>query len=338
MITMTSVLCVLATLVAMGGLPATLPKALSKYKVSISIKVGADDRGFEFPEQTLGAGEVAVPLTQLSNLTSDLVDVIGPVRSPSLLKNRGPSTEGCKSTKIFGQSKSVPVQIVQVGVPRTGSTFQFTLLCAMARLRLGRVDCRYQSSPIKRKKLRGSVVLKTHLRGNKWLKKMHMQGNIHVFSSGDTDLYGHVNQQKKDLIECATCQVERYRCLFQLSDHEVTVVKTFITMWGTLRKCCGSQMSKYERLRLHKCDIRSYVNRTNYPHCEKLDLERLERRFLAIPLPFDRQGFYPGKVGDCRRSREEIVKGKDFNGRKFQGCRRSKEEEAKVEEGARRGL
>ena len=206
-----------------------------------------------------------------------------------------------------------------------------------ARLRQGRVDCRYHASPIERKKL-GSVVLKTHLRGNKWLKKMHMQGNIHVFSSGDTDLYGHVNQQKKDLIECATCQVERYRCLFQLSDHEVTVVKTFITMWGTLRKCCGSQMSKYERLRLHKCDIRSYVNRTNYPHCEKLDLERLERRFLAIPLPFDRQGFYPGKVGDCRRSREEIVKGKDFNGRKFQGCRRSKEEEAKVEEGARRGL
>ena len=129
MITMTSVLCVLATLVAMGGLPATLPKALSKYKVSISIQFGPDDRGFELNEQTLGAGEVAVPLTQLSNLTSD--HVIGPVRSPSLLKNRGPSTEGCKSTKIFGQSKSVPVQIVQVGVPRTGSTFQFTLLCAM---------------------------------------------------------------------------------------------------------------------------------------------------------------------------------------------------------------
>ena len=317
MITMTSVLCVLATLVAMGGLPATLPKALSKYKVSISIQFGPDDRGFELNEQTLGAGEVAVPLTQLSNLTSD--HVIGPVRSPSLLKNRGPSTEGCKSTKIFGQSKSVPVQIVQVGVPRTGSTFQFTLLCAMARLRHGRVDCRYDSSPIKRKKL-GSVVLKTHLRGNKWLKKMHMQGNIHVFSSGDTDRYGHVNQQRKDLIECATCQVERYRCLFQLSDHEVAVVKTFITTWGTLRRCCGSQMSKYERLRLHKCDIRSHVNRKDYPHCEKLDLEGLERRFLTIPLPFDRQGFYPGKIGDCSRSRKEIVNGQDFNGKKFQGC------------------
>ena len=329
----------------MGGLPK-------------SKSFGADDRGFESPETNasanvtanatvvgsreimstaavealaaqvgtvvgtvLGAGEVAVPLTQLSNLTGDLVDVIGPVRSPGLLKIRGPSTEGCNSTKIFGQSKSVPVQIVQVGVPRTGSTFQFTLLCAMARLRHGRVDCRYDSSPIKRKKLgSGSVVLKTHWRGNQWLKKMHMQGNIHVFSSGDTDRYGHVNQQRKDLIECATCQVERYRCLFQLSDHEVAVVKTFITTWGTLRRCCGSQMSKYERLRLHKCDIRSHVNRKDYPHCEKLDLEGLERRFLTIPLPFDRQGFYPGKIGDCSRSRKEIVNGQDFNGKKFQGC------------------
>ncbi len=307
MMMMISVLSVLATLVAMGDL------------LYPSIKLDGDDRGFDSPEQTLGAGEVAVPLTRLNNLTGALVDAQD---SWTLrLLSRGPSTEGCNNTKIFGQSKSVPVKIVQVGVPRTGSTFQYMLLCVMARLRLGRVACKFEEA-ISRENLGSnkSSVTKTHEKGNKWLKQMHMQGKIHVFSSGDTARYGHVNQQKKDLIECVTCEVERYRCLFQLSDHEVTLVKTFITMWGTLRRCCGSQMSKYERLRLHKCDIRSYVNLPGYPHCEKLDLEGLERRFLDNPLSRDRQGLSPTHVGMCNQTREEIVKGKDFNGREFHRC------------------
>ncbi len=292
--------------------------------ISTSIKLGGgDDRGFESPEQTLGVVEVDVPLTRLNNLTGALVDAqdswtIG-------LRSRE-STEGCNNTKIFGQSQNIPVQIVQVGVPRTGSTFQYMLLCVMARLRLGRVACKFKGE-ISRESLRlnTSSVLKTHEKGNDWLEHMHMQGKIHTFSSGDVARYGHVNQQMKDLIKCATCEVERYRCLFQLSDHEVTLVKTFITMWGTLRRCCGSQMSKYERLRLHKCDIRSYVHLPVYPHCEKLDLEGLERRFLASPLSRDRQGLSPKYVGMCNQTREEIVKGKDFNGREFHRCPSSTE-------------
>ena len=111
-----------------------------------------------------------------------------------------------------------PFRIIQLGRPRTGSTFQFRLLDAIAQLKspIGtRVLSRF-ATPQSLPKINGSYVFKTHT-NVPWMQKSHHAGLVHVFSSGGAAPFGHYNQERSRLINCSMCEIKKYRTLFGLS-------------------------------------------------------------------------------------------------------------------------
>jgi hypothetical protein len=134
-------------------------------------------------------------------------------------------------------------------------------------------------------------------------------------------------QEGAEFKNCSSCQIEPYyKPLFDLSDREVEIVREYAAKYSIMRQCCGSQMSKYNRLRLHGCDISEYKNNKaidGYPSCENYNLPEVE---LSFAEPLEQNGLRPPeqnsrwtRPGDCAASEEYIRYGGDFNGHKWSG-------------------
>lgn len=121
-------------------------------------------------------------------------------------------------------------------------------------------------------------------------------------------------------MNCSSCQIEAYyKSLFDLSGKEVEIILDYTEKYSILRRCCGRQMSKYNRLRLHGCDVSEYQNNKaeyKYPWCENHDLPEIELSFAnlikdhGLRPPKKRSGWT--KPGDCAESDESIRGGKNF--------------------------
>ena len=251
--------------------------------------------------------------TQHNKLSNDIE--IHDIRSPYFS-----SEEVCLQAHILPEKISQGIKIVQLGQARSGSTFQYRLLCAIVRLRRKDVQCKWHPyMKVTDEEFTNpniSFVHKTHTPVAEF-QSLHHESKIHVFSSGNMAQYAHYNQKKDNLRNCSSCEVEKYRCLFNMTNVEVTFLQEVMEMWGILRRCCGFQMSKYERLRLHGCDIKRFQNLPDYPNCEQYNLTKIEEKFLSFPHTHmnNRDGY-----DNCEVSRTEIVQGKDFNGAPFQSC------------------
>ena len=75
--------------------------------------------------------------------------------------------------------------------------------------------------------------------------------------------YSILTQNRDKLEECSACEIERYIPIFDLSDDDVTSLKQHMHDFEILRQCCGLQMSKYEMLRLHGCDVTQYMGQSD---------------------------------------------------------------------------
>jgi len=126
---------------------------------------------------------------------------------------------------------------------------------------------------------------------------------------------------------CPVCEIKEYKPFFDLSDEEVKQLEKHMQLFTILRQCCGLQMSKYEVLRLNGCDVSSYVDKPDYPHCERHDLEKAEQEFASSPIPYEvnNPAFNWAKLGDCKRFSDKIKRDKvGFNGRKVTNCNLTK--------------
>mmetsp|Transcript_15754 Transcript_15754/g.35453 ORF Transcript_15754/g.35453 Transcript_15754/m.35453 type:complete len:752 (-) Transcript_15754:371-2626(-) len=227
---------------------------------------------------------------------------------------------------------TAPFRIVQIGPPRTGSTFQFQLLDAIVSLKspddveIETVFVRPREWDVE--EIRGKIanntsfVIKTHFE-HRSLKRLQKRGDIAVFaSSTDVAPYAVYNQDRKRLEECTLCEIDRYQPLFGLTNEEVKSLKLHMDLYSSLRQCCGEQMSKYETLRLNGCDVSMYMDRSDYPKCEDKDLEKIELQFAASPIPFkpNNPEINWSKPGDCDRFNKVIASGRGFNGRDVSSC------------------
>eukprot|EP00588_Corethron_pennatum_P007133 CAMPEP_0194298274 /NCGR_PEP_ID=MMETSP0169-20130528/60074_1 /TAXON_ID=218684 /ORGANISM="Corethron pennatum, Strain L29A3" /LENGTH=389 /DNA_ID=CAMNT_0039048241 /DNA_START=481 /DNA_END=1647 /DNA_ORIENTATION=- len=223
-----------------------------------------------------------------------------------------------------------PFRIVQVGEPRSGSTFQFRLLGAIANLKSptgNKVLTQFVTpNPSLFEKIiknNLSFVLKTH-KEFKSLAKLQRQGDISVFSStysSSLPSYAVYTQKRNQLVISSMREIERYRPIFGLTTDEVNTLKEYMGDYEKIRQCCGMQMSKYEVLRLNGCDISKFIDEPDYPMCEKNDMPKIERRFHANPIPYEETSEKNwAKPGDCARFNLEISSGKGFNGRQFDKC------------------
>jgi hypothetical protein len=140
----------------------------------------------------------------------------------------------------------------------------------------------------------------------------------------DTGYVAHVQVlNEAEFKNCSSCQIETYyKTLFDLSGKEIEILLDYTEKYSILRRCCGRQMSKYNRLRLHGCDISKYQNkkdRHEYPWCENHDLPEIELSFAKI---LEDHGLRPPekssgwtKPGDCAESEVSIRGGDEFRGR-----------------------
>jgi hypothetical protein len=147
--------------------------------------------------------------------------------------------------------------------------------------------------------------------------------NVSVFSSGDDrPSYSLHHQTRENLVTCSMCEIDSYQSIFGLSDDELQAVKKHMTMYEKIRKCCGLQMSKFNRLRLHGCDVTPFQHNEGYPWCENYNMTEIELEFEKSPIPYvaNSAKLTWEKPGDCARHDAEIIGGQDFNGHPFKDC------------------
>lgn len=234
------------------------------------------------------------------------------------------------------------VPIVQYGTPRTGSTFQYHLLCTAAKMKLrdlgeGGVRCLFAPNTST-----AEQAIREH--GHRLVIKTHQRppascdsGGCFVFTSHTNDKPtwpGTLYQQVRGRLQVAPlAEVSRYKAAFDLSADDVTALQGYFRYWSVLRECCGSQMSIQYRLRLHGCVNDTILSRDpdslRYPACEAYDIREvveLIRRTSIVTRGIQNtyQSFgvkSPASVAQaCEESRQAIIGGKEFNGADFTSC------------------
>lgn len=143
----------------------------------------------------------------------------------------------------------------------------------------------------------------------------------------DTGWIAHVQVKNgAEFRNCSSCEIETYyKPLFDLSRNEIEILRDFTAKYSIVRQCCGNQMSKYNLLRLHGCNISEYQNNDNYsyPWCENYDLPEIEQSFAillkthGLQKPEWTSGWQ--KPGDCAASEEKVRGGSDFNRHRWSG-------------------
>lgn len=241
-----------------------------------------------------------------------------------------------------------PFRIVQLGEPRSASTFQTTLLFAIATLKSPpntTIISRMNKPPMSKIT---SFVGKTHqeLSAMDIVEKYRNKFDVpvHVFTSGhEGDPNGieknhnslHHQVDDEEFYACSLCEIDKYyKKIFDLTEQDIKLLKEYMGHYEILRQCCGLQQSKYNRYRLHGCNVTELLEKDesiHYPWCERHDLPTIEKEFDAIPVFENRNlgGQLNGKTskilwsqpGDCKKFDDMIKGGRDFNGQnKFKSC------------------
>jgi hypothetical protein len=159
-----------------------------------------------------------------------------------------------------------PFYIIQMGTPRSGSTFQVTLLNTIVHLKtqqwydaLGesppKISLTMDTPPPPKGTQQGPFVVKTHhLKGNRWMNDLKKRFGIttRVFTSSNLN-QTHVNstalhhQAMPNMVNCSLFEVDSYVPIFGLSQEDVKLLKVYMSYYEIMRQCCGRQQSKYNR-------------------------------------------------------------------------------------------
>jgi hypothetical protein len=138
-----------------------------------------------------------------------------------------------------------PFKIVQIGKPRTGSTFQYELLRAMVALKSPR-DTKIQSRFIfswSSDPFNGTFdltsnstfIIKTHAPDDAIEKASH-DGLLAVFSSSEIVPYSIYTHKRANIERCSECEVEKYQSIFNLTDDDIEVLQHHMQDFTILRQ------------------------------------------------------------------------------------------------------
>ena len=228
--------------------------------------------------------------------------------------------------------------LVQLGHPRSASTFQFQLLCAIVHLKamqIGKdatdVRCefvkrdRWKHLDISDYKQDEYTVLKSHTEPNDAVMASLREGKAMLFyssfgpkdqgSSAWRSLIALTQQFRAVSTDHPVGQVDLYSDVFDLSPDDVAAIGLYLEDWDKLRLCCGSEQSLWNRLKLHGCHPSKVLDASLHnPHCERHNISALESKMRAPGLPA-RIGAFP--MGKCQEVQERLVSGHDFNDKPF---------------------
>jgi hypothetical protein len=255
-----------------------------------------------------------------------------------------------------------PFYIIQYGPSRTASTFQSQLLSIIVGLKSKQsitMDQKLQhtfamssiAAGRKRDKKYG-FVLKTHNQGQVYKtidafqqkfgitvsvfmssNEISMNENESMISNSTTKINVLHDQTFANMSNCSLCEINNYyKPIFDLSNDDVTLLEEYMKNWEILRQCCGIQQSKYNRYRLHGCNMTQLYKEkptNNYPYCENYNLPDIENNIVSMskdivyrhPNDNDNNGKLWSKPGDCKRIDQIIINGGEMNKvYKFKTC------------------
>lgn len=247
-----------------------------------------------------------------------------------------PSVQNSSTAPVQTTRRLVPpFKIFQVGTPRTGSTFQYHLLQAIVALKSPprtQVNSLYVNAPFFKDKesLRKylapntTFVIKAHKFpvDAKRRKLWKENNNVTIFASSEGFPYAIYKHDQNRILDCPICEIDSYVPIFGLTPNDVRLLRSYISDFSIIRRCCGMQMSKYEVLRLNGCKMSKYAYNIDYPKCEQYNLTEIEHHFANNPIPFIPlyTEYNWAKPGDCLRFQEIIKEGKGFNGQEVSSC------------------
>jgi len=258
-----------------------------------------------------------------------------------------------------------PYYIVQYGPSRTASTFQAQLLNIIVGYKSKQLlqdtqkfnQHAFSMKPgtkrkSRKKRIKYGFVVKTHhtTTVNEIIDVYQKQFGVtvSVFTSS-SDITSHLplaatanstiinnvlhDQTSINMRDCSLCEINNYyKSIFDLSNEEVKLFEEYMKNWEILRQCCGIQQSKYNRYRLHGCNITQlYIDQptNNYPYCENYILSDIEtniQSFISKDIEYQNpdnnlNGKLWSKPGDCKRIDQEIMNGAEMNSHyKFETC------------------
>ena len=237
------------------------------------------------------------------------------------------------------------VNIIQHGMPRTASTFQYQLLCIAAILKAEQfnlsVSCQYH-----RHNVSADInVIKTHAFSEseslwKGMPRKHLfvsvQNNESARNLQSKPTFRNVAlfQIYADFVLRTTSSLLDYTLLLQLSHDEVVVMHEYLRYWQVLRRCCGSQASIDWRSEMHNSSLRAHdLHAPDSIDCHLYNLDAVEQRlrnsvaclqFGGKTLQRYVEGHYPAGLQCpvdqyCRLTLRDLKAGFDINGLVWNG-------------------
>ena len=81
-------------------------------------------------------------------------------------------------------------------------------------------------------------------------------------------------------------------------------------------------MSKYERMRLGRCDMGPFFTNPAYPYCERYNLEEVEKALDHIPILHrdNSEDSNRSRPGDCARFNDIVLKEHKYGSGSGRGC------------------
>jgi len=249
--------------------------------------------------------------------------------------------------------------LLQLGEPRTASTFQWYMLCTIQRacalLNAPNLSVNFHCDGPEPRNSQGLLLTvgKTHDPGaitGQRSRRERIFETCKDYCDHLRNLPNVVVRQRYELFErhgLAGVLFSLFKPIFTLPEPVVREVHTHMKYWAILRQCCGSQQSEDHRLELHGISQEKQQGRLHHaqgsfadPDCEMYQLEVVEKLFLGTLLART----HPDRLwlaytrpeeriqpGMCAAWTRRISEGLDFNGKNWTKKMAKKDAKGKAE-------
>lgn len=216
-------------------------------------------------------------------------------------------------------------RVVQVGPPRSATTFQFTVLCATVHLKFpnASISCTFMDPTGADIEVIKAHVLTDQLVSSDRATIFFATSTNSSHSSVSSLIQPRLTQPYNVLVKIGLGVLPWYVALFGLDEDSAMRLHEYVRYWQIFRRCCGSQASVDWRMHLHGAGVEPKHKSTAYDamDCLIYDLDRLEARMLETSMCRDERFHKMGtrlspmcpRRGFCNDTVQKLKDGWDFN-------------------------
>jgi hypothetical protein len=216
-------------------------------------------------------------------------------------------------------------RVIQVGPPRSATTFQFTVLCASVHLKFpnASISCTFMEPTGADIEVIKAHVLTDRLVSSDRATIFFATSTNSSHSAVSSLIQPRLTQPYDVLVKIGLGVLQWYAALFDLDEDHAMRLHEYMRYWQIFRRCCGSQASVDWRMHLHGSVVEPTHKSTAYDamDCLIYDLDRLEARMLDTSMCRDERFHKMGtrlspmcpQRGFCNDTVQKLKDGLDFN-------------------------